>query len=104
MGLGIRENLDEFTIEEKDDAKLKYLKEEMDKKKIISELEIINRNENNEKPIHRKYSDDNNLKLNNSFDSINLTLTDDFLKHISNFCTVYHDFNAHSEEYFSYIV
>lgn len=89
-----------------DDSKLlKFINEENVKKKIISELEIINQTEEEINPQGRKFSEDinNNSKLNSSFESANLN-TCIFTKHISSFCTVYLDFDSHSEEFFSYLV
>ncbi len=101
LAIAIRDK-DEHS-EEKEDHKLKYLKEEIDKKQIINELETINQTiHKEEQSISRKTSEDLNLKLNSSLDCI--LSCHDYSKHISNYCTVYLDFDAHSEEYKSYIV
>ncbi len=76
------------------------------KKNIISELELINKNESNGQEIQclRKPSVE---KCKNSahYDSLNSDYsTKDFNKHISSFCTVYLDFDSHSEDYYSHIV
>jgi len=64
-------------------------------------------NTNNDAPKNligkRKFSEDNNSsKLNSSFEN-NVTI-EDFSKHISNYCTVYLDFDSHSDKYKSYFV
>lgn len=62
-------------------------------------------NENTPKNItgKRKFSEDNNSsKLNSSFE--NVVSIEDFSKHISNYCTVYLDFDSHSDNYKSYFV
>ncbi len=76
------------------------------KKNIISELELINKSEKTGlfTQTKRKPSFEKNLN-NTSFDSVNSDYaTKDFNKHISSFCTVYLDFDSHSEEYYSHIV
>jgi hypothetical protein len=87
-----------------DDSKVLIFKnEEVAKKKIISELELINQNEKEQKePVTRKMSGESNKALNNSFEMFPQTM--DFSKHVSSFCTVYLDFDSHSEEYSSYFV
>lgn len=87
-----------------DDSKiLKYINEENAKKMIITELESINAKDEESPKKLRKFSEENvTSKLNTSFDSL-ITLSD-FSKHISSYCTIYLDFDSHSEEYNSYIV
>lgn len=53
--------------------------------------------------LKRKFSEDNNSsKLNSSFE--NIVTIEDFSKHISNYCTIYLDFDSHSDKYKSYFV
>ncbi len=81
--------------------------EENVKKIIISELEIINKSEQNGSPVithKRKPSSEETLKLNTSFESILNLNCKEFSKHISSYCTIYLDFDSHSEEYESHIV
>jgi hypothetical protein len=85
---------------------LKYISEGNVKDTIISELEDINKTL--EKPSiifdpGRKFSDEyKTIKISSLLDG-NLCKKE-FDKHISNYCTVYLDFDSHSEEYSSYIV
>ena len=93
-------------IQKSEDYKiLKYIgNEENVKKKIISELEIINQAEEKPGPDnHRKYNEETvTNKLNSSFDKS--IISHEFTKHISNFCTIYLDFDSHSEEFNSLLV
>ena len=77
------------------------------KNSIILELEDINKT--NEKPNlesdpGRKFSDEYKIiEIPSHLETI-LSPHKEFDKHISNYCTVYLDFDSHSEEYNSYIV
>lgn len=101
---------------------------------LISKLESLNMNESsnpfeNEKvnlPLNSALNNsDDNIKKNYNFNKINTNVNDskennsshknnssfenivsneDFGKHISNYCTVYLDFDIHSEEFFSTFV
>lgn len=67
----------------------------------------LNINNNSDTPKNiigkRKFSEDNNSsKLNSSFE--NIVTSEDYSKHISNYCTVYLDFDSHSDKYKSYFV
>jgi len=46
--------------------------------------------------------DNNSSKLNSSFE--NVVTIEDFSKHISNYCTIYLDFDSHSDKFQSYFV
>jgi len=86
---------------------LKYISEGNVKNSIISELEDINKT--NDKPnfetdSSRKFSDEYKVKKVPSHLETILSPNKEFSKHISNYCTVYLDFDSHSEEYSSYIV
>ncbi len=67
-------------------------------------INLTSSNETNKNlPVMRKFSEDNNSsKLNSSFE--NILTKEDFTKHISNYCTVYLDFDSHSDKYKSYFV
>ena len=98
-----------FTVEEKlQDSKIfKHSNEDEIKIRLINEIEIINNSEvisdHGNTTNKRKLSDDNNSsKLNSSFE--NIVTIEDFNKHISNYCTVYLDFDSHAEDYKSYLV
>jgi hypothetical protein len=111
MRLNVSDNLncdDESKTNYDDSKETKLPKvEENVKKIIISELELINKTEENGQQVishKRKPSSEETLKLNTSFDSfINLNCRE-FSKHISSYCTIYLDFDSHSEEYESEIV
>jgi hypothetical protein len=114
MRLDIIEYIDENEMKIRNDQQkksedskiLKYINEGNVKKIIISELEDINKSkdEPNTDPI-RKFSDENkNSRSKYSSPLDNLLASKDFTKHISTYCTVYLDFDSHSEEYNSYIV
>ncbi len=85
---------------------LNYINEGNVKDSIISELEDINKT--NDKPSTifdpgRKFSDEyKSIKIPSLLDG--KLCYKEFDKHISNYCTVYLDFDSHSEEYSSYIV
>jgi hypothetical protein len=94
----------------KDSKILKMFSEENVKKIIISELENINNTEKekdvgnvNTTPKHSRKPSEELLKLNSSFENLLQNSCKDFSKHISTYCTVYLDFDSHSEEYESYI-
>jgi hypothetical protein len=73
---------------------------------ILSELKKINNSEKSsikKKEWGRKNSEEN-LKVSKNFDNSLNYYTNDFSKYISNYCTVYQDFDSHSEDYNSYIV
>jgi hypothetical protein len=76
------------------------------KKNIISELENFNKLEKSSTPKHelgRKMVGDNyRNKIN--FDNTIKIDNNEFSKHISSYCTVYLDFDSHSDDYSSYIV
>lgn len=96
------------TDQNRDSKILKFINENANVKKfIINELETINNTmENsfrNDTNSMRKSSEETS-KLNNSFDSTFKINNGDFSKHISSYCTVYLDFDSHSEEFYSYIV
>jgi hypothetical protein len=76
------------------------------KKIIISELEEINKSETTGLTYthQRKPSEEKFIKLNSSVESILNDSTKDFSKHISKYCTIYLDYDSHSEEYNSLIV
>jgi len=76
------------------------------KKIIISELEEINKSEITGLTYkhQRKPSEERFTKLNSSVESILNDSTKDFSKHISKYCTIYLDYDSHSEEYNSLIV
>ncbi len=76
------------------------------KKNIISELELINKNESIIQEIQnpRKPSVEKCKNITHYESSSSDYSTKDFNKHISSFCTVYLDFDSHSEEYYSHIV
>lgn len=100
-------NYEEKNISENVDSETKILElksEEGIKDKIINELEIMNKS--NEQPRNklRKNSDEiiSNSSKNTNNDNINLNI--DFSKYISKYCTVYLDFDSHSENYFSFLV
>jgi hypothetical protein len=97
LRLGIDENLENHKVNlQIDDTKL--LKEEIDKLKIISELEGINSGSDIES--RTRLSDELTKNPSNEIAQVH----PDFSKYISNFCTVYLDFDSHSEEYRSYMV
>lgn len=94
-------------IDESKESKPPKVEENL-KKIIISELELINKTEENGQKVNshkrKPSSEETFVKLNTSFDSfVNLNCRD-FSKHISSFCTIYLDFDSHSEEYESEIV
>lgn len=117
-----KSKLEEFEIfsgEEKEEKmeefnSLNFFKEDESKKKLINALENLNHlniNENNENETNNFNNNNNNLydkennsspKNNSSFEFI--VSNEDFGKHISNYCTVYLDFDIHSDEFFSCLV
>jgi hypothetical protein len=100
LKLDFRENMEEYNYTEHvDDVKIQS--EELDKMKIISELEYINNSgSDREKGRSRKMSDENSKHTPQEITQCET----EFSKYISNFCTIYLDFDSHSEEYFSYVV
>jgi len=85
---------------------LKYISEGNVKDTIILELEDINKTMEKHSTIFdpgRKFSDEyKTFKIPSLLDGS--LCKKEFDKHISNYCTVYLDFDSHSEEYSSYIV
>lgn len=83
--------------------------DELKSNNLITILETLNGEENDViNKIPRKTSDENenenvsSSKFNCSFE--NKEPVEDFSKHISNFCTVYLDFDSYSDEYLSCLV
>ena len=71
---------------------------------LLNNNSNLNNTDNQKNFVHkRKFSEDNNSsKLNSSFE--NIVTIEDFSKHISNYCTVYLDFDSHSDKYKSFFV
>jgi hypothetical protein len=96
LRLGIVDNIENQKV---DDSQ--KLNEELDKLKIISELEFINSSgseegNNRSRKLSEEYTKDSQTET--------AQLHSDFSKYISNYCTVYLDFDSHSDEFFSYLV
>jgi len=105
--LNVNKNLNDkiYNVDEINSEKREFKPENVrlnnNDEKLLNTLHCIDSSKN--LPIKRKFSEDNNSsKLNSSFE--NIFSIEDFSKHISNFCTVYLDFDSHSDKYKSYFV
>lgn len=73
-----------------------------EKTKLFNNIQSMNEEEKEmDKPKKRKFSEDD--KFNNSFNH-DSDSAEDFQKHLSNFCTIYLDFDSHSDKLHSALV
>jgi hypothetical protein len=82
---------------------LNFMEEDEKKNMLISFLENFNIYENENDNLDQiKFNENSPSKNNSSFEFI--VSNEDFGKHISNYCTVYLDFDIHSQEAYSCLV
>ena len=101
----LRPNVNEYMNNEFDKLSLLSNFDDEEKKKLFINIQLLNEEDplsNKDKP--RKLSDDDrNNSLNNSFTS-EAENSEAVQKHISNYCTVYLDFDTHSDNFHSALV
>jgi sestrin len=122
------EEFEIFSIEEKlekensanSENALNFIEVDYNKNMLISILENFNENENDNDNVNidsnnnskknqtkfNEYKDNNyiNSPKNNSSFEVFFSCNEDFGKHISNYCTIYLDFDSHSQLHYSCLV
>jgi hypothetical protein len=116
-----------FSGEEKleNSNSLNFIEEDNNKNILISILENFNENDNNNKNNYNdninindnidnnskkdqtkfnEFKDNNSSPKNNSSFELFFSSNEDFGKHISNYCTIYLDFDSHSQLHYSCLV
>lgn len=101
----LRPNVNEIINSEFDKLNLLNNYDDEEKKKLFNNIQMLNEEDTGEfKVNNRKSSEDDKINsLNNSFTS-EVENSDSFQKHISNYCTLYLDFDTHSDNFHSAIV